>query len=67
MTTAAGRRMLAEGGDLMSNCTAGYHGLLCGECEEGWAQTKRGCVECDPADAVKFFVSVIVLAVLGSL
>jgi hypothetical protein len=51
-----------------SNCDKGYEGLLCGECSDGWAQTRRGCVFCDPGRDYQQLIfgisAIIALAVL---
>jgi len=36
-------------GGLETNCSAGYHGLVCGICESGHELTTNGCKECSGA------------------
>jgi hypothetical protein len=53
-----GGNATAAGRALARNCSGGHRGTLCGLCEDGWAQTTRGCVECDDAEAARFWIAV---------
>lgn len=49
-----------------SNCSEGYHGVLCSDCEESFAWTPTGCVRCDGSDGLRvaaFMVSAVVITV----
>ena len=58
-----------------SNCAVGRAGIVCGVCEDGWAEEDKECVPCNPSDAFSAWsagrkagaiIGAFILLVLGS-
>ena len=54
-------------GQNATGCSEAFHGLLCSECTDGFAQTGRGCVKCDSGEMSKLLVGILLAVIVGGL